>query len=65
VKHVGVTIVALVALNDTVSWLDVALKPVPVIVTVVPTGPAFGVKFSIETGPDVYLVIESKFPTAS
>jgi hypothetical protein len=32
-------IVAEVPLNETVSWLNVALKPVPKIVTVVEVGP--------------------------
>gem|GEM_PF-2164133 len=35
-------IVAIVPLNLTVFWLMVVLKPVPEIVTVVPTGPVVG-----------------------
>src|SRR5258708_3226106 len=41
---VAVRTVAVVPLNLTVSWDDVALNPVPLIVTVRPEAPVFGVK---------------------
>jgi hypothetical protein len=57
--------VAAVPLNWTVSWLGVTLKPVPLIVTVVPVGPLVGTKPTIEVCDDGLVEIESKFPTAS
>jgi hypothetical protein len=56
-------IVAVTLLNFTVSWLTKELKPVPIIVTEVPTGPLLGAKDEIATG--VWRVIERRLPTAS
>jgi hypothetical protein len=52
-------------LKVTVFWLGVALKPVPKMVTVVPTGPLSGVNSMIDTTDELWRVIESRFPTAS
>src|SRR6266508_2079979 len=41
--------VARVPLKRTVFWAGVALNPMPAMVTVVPTGPCFGVKSTIRT----------------
>src|SRR2546430_6662550 len=41
--------VATVPLNFTVSWLGVVLYPVPLMVTVDPTGPRFGLNSMRET----------------
>src|SRR6266481_1723187 len=49
--------VAVELLKETVFWLIVALNPVPVIVTVVPTGPLDGLKFRTPAWLAVYLVI--------
>ena len=59
------TIVAEVPLKLTESWLIVVLKPVPVIVTDVPTGPLFGVKFRIDVWLEVERFIASRLPTGS
>ncbi len=52
-------------LNVTAFWLGVVLKPVPKIVTVVPTGPLSGVNSMIDTTAVLCRVIESRLPTAS
>src|SRR5437763_1882043 len=57
--------VATVPLNLTVFWLGVALKLVPAIVTVAPTGPLLGVNSMIETAVEPLVAIESRLPTAS
>jgi hypothetical protein len=57
--------VAAVPLKVTVFWLGVALNPVPKMVTVVPTGPLFGLNSMIETVDDAWREIERRFPTES
>jgi hypothetical protein len=57
--------VAAVPLKSTVFWLGVALKAVPLRVTVVPTGPLVGTNPMIETCDDEFREIESRLPTAS
>ena len=52
-------------MKRTVFKLGVVLKPVPVIVTVVPTGPRVGIYPLIEIWEDEFLTIESRLPTAS
>jgi hypothetical protein len=54
---------AVVPLNLTVSWLGKELKPVPTIVTEVPTGPLVGENVVIAIG--VCRVIDRILPTAS
>jgi len=57
--------VAGVPLNVTVFWLGVWLKPVPEIVTVVPTGPLLGVNSMTDVCAELFRVMPSRFPTAS
>ena len=64
VEVADVTVVA-VPLNCTVFCDAVVLKPVPLIVTAVPTGPVRGVNEIIETWLEPYREIESMFPTES
>jgi hypothetical protein len=52
-------------LKASVVWLAVGLKPVPVIVTVVPSGPRVGVNVRIDTSPAPRRRIWSRLPTAS
>ena len=54
-----------VPLNKTEFWLAVVLKPVPLIVTVLPTEPVFGVKSIIDTWDEWLRAMERRFPTAS
>ena len=61
----AVVTVAATPLNVTVFWLGVALKPVPDIVTVEPTMPAFGVKSLIATAASPGRSIAVMFPTGS
>lgn len=49
----------------TAFWLGVVLKAVPLIVTVVPTGPLVGTNPMIETCDDGLVEIDRRFPTAS
>ena len=58
------TVAVMLLKNLTVFWLACELKPTPVMVTAVPTGPLAGVKLTIETaGPS--RAIDRRFPTAS
>jgi hypothetical protein len=57
--------VAAVPLNDTESWLGVELNPLPLIVTVVPTGPLDGVKPMIDVWEEAYSFVDWRFPTVS
>jgi hypothetical protein len=52
-------------LNMIVFSLGVSLKPVPRIVTDVPTGALFGMNSMIETTEELCRSIESRLPTAS
>ena len=51
--------------NETPFWLAVELNPVPVIITVEPTGPLVGTKLRIETCPAVERPIANRLPTGS
>ena len=62
---VAVEIVALVPLKATVSLLTVAEKPVPKMVTVVPTGPLVGVNVMMDTVDVACRPIARMLPTAS
>jgi hypothetical protein len=59
------TTVAAVPLKLTALLLGVALNPVPVRVTVVPTGPCRGLKSMMEAEVDGKREIPRRFPTAS
>jgi hypothetical protein len=62
---VAAVTVALVPLKVTVLLAGVALNPIPWMMTVVPTGPRFGVNSMIVTAPEEWRAIDSRFPTAS
>jgi hypothetical protein len=57
--------VAAVPLKVTALLAGVELKPVPWMVTTVPTGPVLGWKSMIETVDEAYRVTDSRLPTAS
>jgi hypothetical protein len=57
--------VAAVPLKLTALLLGVVLNPVPVSVTVVPTGPCRGLKSMMEAAVDGKREIPMRFPTAS
>jgi hypothetical protein len=57
--------VAPVPLKLTESSLRVVLKPVPYIVTVVPTGPLVGVNWRTDAWDDVYRAMARTLPTGS
>jgi hypothetical protein len=54
-----------VPLKVTVSSPGVGLKPVPKIVTLVPTGPLAGVKSMTETSAELWRAMLVRLPTAS
>jgi hypothetical protein len=52
-------------LKVTVFWVDVVLKPVPKIVTDVPTGPLLVDISMTDTAEEFWRTMDRRFPTAS